>query len=241
MARFFSFRSSFTLREREGYGIRGWAGKPTHPPLTDIPISCYVLAGGFYVACLVATRNGAGWAHDALAAATWVQVAGLAGSVLAVITGLLDWPAATPRTQVWRTVNAHAALMTIATLLALADVVLRFRGPQLGGTVPNVAALAILVAVLTGLGAWIGTDLVFEYGFRVEPSRDTPAWNPSSVDILAGGQADVDEEPAAGSPPGHGPADDALERLWQLDELRHEGVISQEDFERKKLDLLARI
>ena len=138
---------------------------------------------------------------------------------------------------------------------------LRFAGARAGGTLPNVAALAILTAVLTACGAWVGTDLVFEHGFRVEPSRDTPAWNPSSVDILPGGNALYPdrwrwsrgrraqasagalprEEDAGAGTSGHGPADDALERLWQLDELRHEGVISQEDFERKKVDLLARI
>src|SRR3989442_5674 len=107
MARFFSFRSSFTLKERERYGVRGWAGKPTHPPLTDFPISCYVLAAAFYVASLVASRRGLGWSGDALVAATWVQVAGLTTSVLAAVTGFLDRPAATPRTQVWRTANAH--------------------------------------------------------------------------------------------------------------------------------------
>jgi uncharacterized membrane protein len=262
MARFFSFRSSFTLKERERYGVRGWAGKPTHPPLTDLPISCYVLAAAFYGAGLVAARLGAGWAHDAFVSATWVQVVGLLAAVAAVITGLMDRPAATPRTQVWRTVNAHAAVMTVATLVAAAGVALRFAGPHAGGTLPNIAALAVVAAVVTVCGAWIGTDLVFEHGFRVEPSRDTPAWNPSPVDILAGGRAlypdrsrwssgrpsaasdalSGDEGPEAearGSGPG--PADDALERLWQLDELRHEGVISQEDFERTKVDLLARI
>jgi uncharacterized membrane protein len=261
MARFFSFRSSFTLKERERHGVRGWAGKPTHPPLTDLPISCHVLAAAFYAASVVAFRSGGGWARDAFAAATWVQVAGLSGSVLALVTGFLDKPAATPRTQVWRTVNAHAAVMMVATLAAAASAALRFAGPTAGGTVPNVAALAVVAAALTACGAWIGTDLVFEHGFRVEPSRDTPAWNPSPVDVPAGGQAlypgrwrwsrgrprasvgaEVDEGPEVGPRgPGHGPADDALERLWQLDELRHEGVISEEDFERKKVDLLARI
>ena len=262
MARFFSFRSSFTLKERERYGVRGWAGKPTHPPLTDFPITCYVLAALLDVVGLVAASRGAGWARDALTGATWLEVVGLCASVLAAVTGFLDRPAATPRTQVWRTVNAHAALMITATLVALAAVTLHFVGPARGGTPNSVTVLAVIAAVLTATGAWIGTDLVYEHGFRVEPSRDTPAWNPSHADFLPGGQAlypdrwrwsggrrpaDVDGgHPEAGmetmeEAPGRGPADDALERLWQLDELRHEGVISQDDFERKKLELLSRI
>jgi uncharacterized membrane protein len=262
MARFFSFRPSFTLESRERYGFRGWAGKPTHPPLTDFPVSCFLLAAVFDVASLVAAGRGAGWAHDAFVAATWVQVAGLCTAVLAAVTGFLDRPAATPRTQARRTVNAHAAVMMTATVLALADLVLRVAGPASAGTPTYVAALGVVVAGLTACGAWIGGDLVFEHGFRVEPSRDTPAWNPSEVDILPGGQAIYPDRwrwpnrrgPATSNgfhpdggmgaeapAPGRRPADDALGRMWDLDELRHEGVISPEDFERKKLDLLSRI
>src|SRR2546423_1167222 len=38
--RIFSFRPSLTLRGRTFKGLRGWAGKPFHPPLTDVPIGC---------------------------------------------------------------------------------------------------------------------------------------------------------------------------------------------------------
>lgn len=36
--RHFSFRPALTMRGRAFKGLRGWAGKPLHPPLTDIPI-----------------------------------------------------------------------------------------------------------------------------------------------------------------------------------------------------------
>ena len=39
MARLFSFKPAITFRGRAFHGIRGWAGKPTHPPLTDPAIS----------------------------------------------------------------------------------------------------------------------------------------------------------------------------------------------------------
>jgi uncharacterized membrane protein len=262
MARLFSIRSSFTLKERERYGFRGWAGKPTHPPLTDFPVSCFVLAAAFDVAGLVAAGRAASWAHDAFVAATWLQVAGLCASVPAAVTGFLERHAAPPRTQVRRTVNAHAVVMVTATVVAAADVLLRFAHHGAGGTTPYVAALAVVTAGLTVCGAWIGGDLVFEHGFRVEPSGDTPAWNPGEVDVLPGGEVlypdrwrwfnGAREAPSIGThvdngtlaavkAPEHRRADDALERLWQLDELRHEGVISHQEFERKKLELLSRI
>jgi hypothetical protein len=34
----FSFRPALTLRGRDFKGPRGWAGKPLHPPLTDVPV-----------------------------------------------------------------------------------------------------------------------------------------------------------------------------------------------------------
>ena len=45
--RTFSFRPSLTLRGRKFKGPRGFAGKPFHPPLTDIPVGAYVLAATF--------------------------------------------------------------------------------------------------------------------------------------------------------------------------------------------------
>jgi hypothetical protein len=45
--RSFSIRPALTMRGRSFNGVRGWAGKPLHPPLTDIPVGAYVLAAAF--------------------------------------------------------------------------------------------------------------------------------------------------------------------------------------------------
>ena len=40
MTRRLTFRPALTLKGRKFFGpLRGWAGKPVHPPLTDIPIA----------------------------------------------------------------------------------------------------------------------------------------------------------------------------------------------------------
>jgi uncharacterized membrane protein len=184
MARHFSFRPSFTLRGRESYGIRGWAGKPIHPMLTDFPIVGYVLAATFTVIAYFANNR------DAYVASSWVMVAALGISVLTASTGLLDWPATTRGTQARRTVNAHASVMVTATLIAAGTVALRIvHGTEPGIFLLPITGLTVLVALLIALGMWIGNDLVFEHGFRVEPARNTPAWDPSERDILPGGQA----------------------------------------------------
>ena len=41
MAKLFSIKPGITIRGRAFKGLRGWAGKPFHPPLTDIPVAAY--------------------------------------------------------------------------------------------------------------------------------------------------------------------------------------------------------
>lgn len=51
----FSVRPTLTLRGRKFKGLRGWSGKPTDPPLTDLPIAAYIFGAGFdIIAVLVA-------------------------------------------------------------------------------------------------------------------------------------------------------------------------------------------
>ena len=49
----FSVRPTLTIKGRQFKGLRGWAGKPTHPPLTDIPVAAYILAATFDVIAFV--------------------------------------------------------------------------------------------------------------------------------------------------------------------------------------------
>ena len=49
VVRKFSVRPTLTLTGRTFKGLRGWSGKPLHPPLTDFPIVAYVLAAVFDV------------------------------------------------------------------------------------------------------------------------------------------------------------------------------------------------
>jgi uncharacterized membrane protein len=119
MAKLFSVRPSFSLRGRKFKGIRGWAGKPLHPPLTDFPIVCYILAAVLDTISYVkadANAYGAtgGVAHDTFVAGTYVIVAGAIVSLATALTGFWDWWKGLDRdhttgplgrakhTQVWR-------------------------------------------------------------------------------------------------------------------------------------------
>ena len=46
MARLYSIRPTLSLKGRRSQGLRGFSGKPFHPPLTDIPVGAYIIAAG---------------------------------------------------------------------------------------------------------------------------------------------------------------------------------------------------
>jgi uncharacterized membrane protein len=188
--RAFSFRPALRLRGREFHGLRGFEGKPFHPPLTDIPVGAYVLAAVFDVVSRVGYERA--WAHDFYRAASFVLIGGAAVSVLAALTGFLDWLRTTEKgTQARRTVNAHAWTMVAVTLIVLADIIVRVAGYWDEPYTPTLlVVLTAAAAVLTVLGGAIGGSLVFDYGFNVATAGDSPVWHRSEVDVLPGQKTD---------------------------------------------------
>ena len=184
MARKLSFRPAITFRGREFKGLRGWAGKPLHPPLTDIPIGAYVIAAVLDVISLVGQDEE--WAHDFFRAATFVFVAGAAVSLLTALTGFWDWLKSTEAgTQARREANAHALTMITVTVLVLVNIALRtlvYADDSHSGVV--VVVLSVVAAALTTLGGTIGGSLVYDLGFNVETAGDHPAYHPSEQDVL---------------------------------------------------------
>lgn len=184
--RHFSFRPTLTFRGREFKGLRGFAGKPFHPPLTDIPIGAYVIAAAFDVIAYIGARTA--WQREFYQAATFVLIAGALVSLGAVLTGAWDrWRSSEAGTQARRTINAHAGLMVVMTVVVLVDLGLRwFRYHGLPGPTPLLLALSLAAAAVAGIGATYGGTLVFGYGFNVETAGDHPAWHQSEVDVFPG-------------------------------------------------------
>jgi uncharacterized membrane protein len=182
----FSVRPTLTLRGRKFKGLRGWSGKPTHPPLTDLPIAAYIFAATFDTIAVLGRHET--WAQDFFRAGTFVFIGGAAVSVLAALTGFWDWLRSTEKgTQARRTANTHAWTMITVTVLALVDIALRLNVYHTR-TYPSVVilVLSILVAALVTVGATFGGSLVFEYGFNVETATDSPVWHESESDVLPG-------------------------------------------------------
>jgi len=181
--RHFSFRPALTLRGRTFKGLRGWAGKPLHPPLTDIPVGAYMIAAALDVISVAGQNEH--WARDFYRAGTFILVAGGAVSLLAALTGFWDWLRSTEAgTQARRTANAHAVTMLTVTVLVLANIATRilvYPGHQYTPIVPLV--LSLVAAVLTVIGGTLGGSLAFDYGFNVETAGDSPVWHKSETDI----------------------------------------------------------
>ena len=185
--RHFSFRPSFTIRGRTNKGLRGFAGKPLHPPLTDIPIGAYILSFALDVIAVIGRKEN--WGIEYYHAATYVLIGGAIVSVFAALTGFWDWwKSSEAGTQARRTINAHAWIMIVVTLLVLVDITQRlgdnyhFRGCA----TPLAFVLSALVAVFVSVGATYGGTMVFDYGFNVETAGDSPVWHTSETDVMPG-------------------------------------------------------
>ena len=182
MARLFSIKPGITFRGRQFKGLRGFSGKPLHPPLTDFPVAAYWLAASFDV---ISSLSSGDLAENMYHAATYALVGGFIVSLGAALTGFWDWLKSTPNhTQAWRTANWHMAIMLTVTLLVILDLLTR---NLTGGSVNGLGlVLSVVAAALVALGATYGGSLVFDYGFNVETSGDHPVWHESEQDVYPG-------------------------------------------------------
>lgn len=59
----FSFRPALEFRGRKFKGLRGFAGKPFHPPLTDVPVGAYIIGPALDLIAFIARDSS--WASEA--------------------------------------------------------------------------------------------------------------------------------------------------------------------------------
>jgi uncharacterized membrane protein len=212
MPKYFSIRPAWTFRGRKFFGIRGWSGKPMHPPLTDFPIVCYALAALFDLISRVS--GDAAVRHDFFMGATMVIIVGFLVSLATALTGLWDWWKGIPRrkggpwfgrarrSQVWRTANWHMTIMLTVTAIVIVDIVVRWGQLHDGQASTAVTVLSVIAAGGVLLGAGYGGTMVFDYQFNVEGLKDSTVWDETDVDQFPGRKT----QPATQPPPESGPA-----------------------------------
>ncbi|MFZ1821577.1 MAG: DUF2231 domain-containing protein [Acidimicrobiia bacterium] len=184
--RTFSFKPSLTLKGRKFKGLRGFAGKPFHPPITTIPVGAYIIAPALDIVSFL--NKDQAWARDLFRASTFVLICGGIISILAVITGLYDWKKSTEKgTQARRTVNAHMAVMFVLSAIVLAGIIWRLNiFSDQKYTSLGLLSISIVIGVLVAIGGTIGGGLAYDYGFNVETAGDSPVWHKSEIDVMPG-------------------------------------------------------
>ena len=153
-----------------GFLLRGLAGHPLHPPLTDATIGIYTFA------TVAAVLSRLGVSDENLATAWWLAlIAGLVVTAPTALTGFVDWLTISRGTPLWRTATLHLSAMLSATIVfAIAA------GAGHADYVDQAVGGGPLVLTLIGfglltLGGWLGGAVVFVHGMRVLNLVEEPA------------------------------------------------------------------
>jgi len=148
--------------------IKGFTGKPSHAPLTDVSVGAYTVGVAMLVAGL------AGLEEEAMAKGALLAISG--GLIVAIptsLTGLLDYFDLPKRSAARRLATYHLFVMLTATALFAATWAAQRQGYLDGevttlGLILGVAAFGVLV-----IGGTLGGALAYVYGVRVV-KKDVP-------------------------------------------------------------------
>ena len=181
----FSFQPALDVRGRKFKGLRGLAGKPFHPPLTDVTVGAYTIGPILLIVAFLFQDSS--WAGDAQKAGAWVLLIGGISSIATALTGYADWTNTQKGTQVRRMVNAHAWTMIVLSVVVVFSLWYIFRAE--GGeyfTEPSglTLVLSLIILALVTVGGTIGGSLTYDWGFNVETAKDHPVWHPSETDVI---------------------------------------------------------
>jgi uncharacterized membrane protein len=160
--------------------IKGFPGKPSHPPLTDASIGAYT------VGVVMLVLGALGIEEEQMAHGSLLAISGaLILALPTALTGLLDWLEIERGTPARTTATIHLFTMLSATALFALTWIVQLDGykddtVETGAWILGLAGEALLTA-----GGYIGGTLVFVYGVRVLNRRDVRV-----ADALVPGRAD---------------------------------------------------
>ena len=149
--------------------LKGWAGKPSHPPLTDVSIGAYT------VGVVMLVLGALGVEEEQMAHGGLLAIGGgLAVAAPTALTGLLDWLDLPKGTPVRKVATIHLFTMVSATVLFALTFIAQLDGykndqVEALGWILGLGAEGVLAA-----GGYIGGTLAFVYGVRVLKREDAP-------------------------------------------------------------------
>jgi uncharacterized membrane protein len=178
----FSFRPAMEFRGRRFKGLRGFAGKPFHPPLTDVPVGAYII--GPVLDLIAFFARDSSWASDVYRAGGFTLLVGAVVSVATALTGFADWLNTEKGTQMRRMANAHAWSMIVLTVLVLSELGLRYFGDRSQSPDGLIVLFGVVIAGLVTIGGTLGGSMVYDFGFNVETASDNHVYHVSEHDIV---------------------------------------------------------
>ena len=107
--------------------------------------------------------------------AFWMMVAGIAGGLVAALFGWIDWFAIPAGTRAKRIGLIHGlANVAVLTLFAVSALL---RKDDIAHPTGLATALAVVGFAISGLGGWLGGELVERLGIGVDPNAHPDAPN----------------------------------------------------------------
>jgi len=147
--------------------LKGWAGKPPHPPLTDASIGAYT------VGVVMLVLGALGVEEEQMAHGSLLAISG--GLVLAVptaLTGFLDWLDIQPGTPRKTIATTHLLVMVTATLVFAGTWLAQLDGYEHDKVKTLAWILGLVAEALLTVGGYLGGTLVFIFGVRVLKHED---------------------------------------------------------------------
>jgi uncharacterized membrane protein len=130
-------------------------GHPIHPMVVPIPIALFVSALATDI--LFVAQGSEGWAE----ASKWLLGGGLAGAVLAAVTGLTDF-AGNARIRELRDAWLHMFANVTVVVIEIVNLIVRLPNAGMAGSIGLLlSAAAVLLLLFSG---WKGGELVFRHG-----------------------------------------------------------------------------
>ena len=160
--------------------LKGPAGHPLHPPLTDVTVGAYTFA----TAMAVLSRLGV--SEHNTATAWWLAlIAGLIVSGPTALAGFADWLQITVGTPLWRTATLHMGTMLTATIIFAITA-----GAGHADYVDGVVSGGSLILTLAGfgvltVGGFFGGSIVFVHGMPVLNRAAPPPPQPEKEEAEA--------------------------------------------------------
>jgi uncharacterized membrane protein len=154
-------------------------GHPVHPMLIVFPLGLFVAAVVFDA---IDVFGGPAVLGEV---AFWNIAAGLIGSVLAALTGLVDWTGIPAGTRAKRIGLLHGGINALVVLLFLVAWLVRL-GVEQHAAGGGLFVLELVALVFGGVSGWLGGELVDRLGIGVDPGA-----NPDAPSSLSGRPAAV--------------------------------------------------